>query len=74
MWKPKAGFSKKGFRRREHRCPYRGKANCNCPAVIRESVDEFGQYTLERKQAAPHADHSISNKVRGLPVAPGATG
>ena len=41
--------------------------------MIRESVDEFGQYTLERKQAAPHADHSISNKVRGLPKAIKAT-
>ena len=54
------------MKRREHRCPYRGKANCNCPALLRETIDELGRYTLERKMGVEHADHTINNKKRGL--------
>ena len=67
IWRPSAtGFSSLGLRRRELRCPFRGPANACCNAVLRETVDEHGRYTLERKRGVPHADHSISNKKRGL--------
>ena len=68
MWKPKVGFNSLGVARREHRCPFRGNANSNCCAMLRETVDGDGRYTLERKSGVNHADHSISGKKRGLPL------
>jgi len=66
-WKPSASsFSSVGLRRRELRCPFRGSANACCDAVLRETVDEHGRWTLERKCGVPHADHNFSNKRRGL--------
>ena len=53
-------------RRQELRCPFRGPANACCNAVLRATVDEHGRWTLERKCGVPHADHSFSNKRRGL--------
>ena len=46
--------------------PFRGAANASCDAVLRETVDEQGRWTLERKCGVPHADHNFSNKKRGL--------
>jgi len=66
--KPTMGFNSKGVARRELRCPFRGPANCNCPALLRVTEhEEDGSWTLERKRGAPHADHTQSNKKRGLP-------
>ena len=33
---------------------------------MRETIDEEGRYTLERKRGVPHADHTLSQKTRGL--------
>lgn len=35
-------------------------------ALLRESIDEEGRFTLERKRGVPHTDHSLSGKTRGL--------
>ena len=67
-WKPPMGFSKKGFRRKIYRCPFRGAANASCTAELRVTEDEQGKWTLERKRTV-HANHAISNKTRGLPKA-----
>ena len=67
VWKPPTGFSKLGLRRRQLRCPFRGEANACCNAMLRETQDENGRWTLERKRGVPHADHMISNKRVGLP-------
>ena len=66
-WKPQFGFSKLGLARRVHRCPFRGKANSGCCALMRETVNLDGLYTLERKAGVTHADHKINNKKKGLP-------
>ena len=34
--------------------------------LLRETIDELGRYTLERKMGVEHADHTINNKKRGL--------
>ena len=65
--KPPVGFNKKGVARRELRCPYRGKANCSCGALLRVNEHESGGWSLDRKRGVPHADHTKSNKKRGLP-------
>ena len=67
IWKPSpSSFSSVGLRRRELRCPFRGAANASCNAVLRETVDEQGRWTLERQCGVPHADHTVSNKKRGM--------
>ena len=65
VWKPKTGFNKLGLRRRKYLCPFRGAANASCQAQLRVTVDTQGQWTLERK-TAPHADHAINNRKRGI--------
>ena len=65
VWKPKAGYNKYGLRRKIYRCPFRGAANASCQAQLRVTVDEQGQWTLERKRVL-HADHSINKRKKGV--------
>jgi hypothetical protein len=58
-WKPPVGLSKKGFRRKIYRCPFRGAANASCTAELRVTEDEQGKWTLERKRTV-HANPAIS--------------
>ena len=71
IWKPTASsFSSVGLRRRELRCPFRGAANASCDAVLRETVDEQGRWTLERKCGVPHADHNFFSAHGGTQHSP----
>jgi hypothetical protein len=65
-WKPKAPhFNTKGLRRQVQRCPFGGTANANCGAQLRITECKDGLWTVERNRI-PHADHTVSNKKRGL--------
>ena len=66
IWRPPHGYNNKGVRRRIYRCPFRGTANAQCQAQMRLTEDSQHNWTLERSHQ-PHADHDVSNKVRGLP-------
>ena len=65
-WKPKPPhFNTKGLRRQVQRCPFGGTANANCGAQLRRTECKDGLWTVERNRI-PHADHTVSNKKRGL--------
>ena len=67
VWKPShGGYNNRNVRRLIYRCPFRGSANAECQAQMRLTEDSDHKWTLERSHKA-HADHSVTNKKRGLP-------